>query len=1129
MSVDQLNVQLNLDAEEFSDGMKSAISLIKKLDSAIEVTDESIKKNRSIIRSWARAVRGSLTEFYSLTQLLSPITNTVSSITSSFIRANAEWEKTIAIMSGLASGAESVESATKMLNSEIAYLEELALKTPFTIQNLQASMVKLKAGGIDNLRFGMSALVDSVAKFGGTSTELDRAAIAIQQMSGKGVVSMEELRQQLGEAVPNAMQLMARGLNVSMGELSGIIESGTLEAKSAIRAMFYQMEIENGGAAQRMMGTWDGIMSQITTRLNKIMREMGATGLFEELKTQLQDFLDLLNRPETMTFFTEMARSMTELIRKIVSLAKYIDDLNVTMDILRNLVVTFAIVKFTKSIGAASRVFYGFVHGVDDSIRAVKGLAAPLSVMRVELEKQKRVTQASMEMFGFYNANLIKTADAAKRKAIIISGLTSTLRGLGVAAATIGRRMLSLLGPIGAVASIVLELANAFNLFGNEIDNVREKAQEMSTTLNADEYKTLSKSVSDAKNRLAEMTKELEKQNSLADTSTRAGILATNRANLIKAQMADLKKQISEDMTTLAKQSEKIGKSAADSFTPEFNNAMKDKSIEIKLDYTKSMNALAEARKNVEGINENELNKQLDEQKKTSDKLYFERTKAAQDAAAKEIYITKKAEIEKAAIGGETQEKQLDALKQQLELRLALNQKFYNDNISMMEKVGQAGVVQLDKASSFWDGSYRKMFLEQASLVAKLNGENAAYAKFQAKSLLEKQKDTVFTRSQTEALASNIDHIKEQIRAKKQLDATDIRLARSSAALASNQEKVEQTNPWLKVTSQQKKYLRDISLSIDTTKEMAKSFGEFSEEAKRSTQHTQKLKELLADQEGLDFLTSLQKMKEMTSTLEEQSMTESEIRSFRRDSYNEQIGYIQQLKNNIDELAMKSGMTKQELLQMFDGYEKALGKSIDQRSATSVEKLFKTWGDVTTQMDNMWSNTFRSMSGSLADFVMTGKLNFESLANSIIKNLIQISIQAAASEMFGGSGGIFGSLFGSSAAGSGAASTTAGATVTAFAKGGIAKANHPQVAIFGEGSMNEAFVPLPDGRAIPVNMNGSSAPKVSVNVINQTGEEATAEKGDMKFDGEQWVLDVVMKAMGRPGQFRSAMKGTNRQ
>ena len=41
-----------------------------------------------------------------------------------------------------------------------------------------------------------------------------------------------------------------------------------------------------------------------------------------------------------------------------------------------------------------------------------------------------------------------------------------------------------------------------------------------------------------------------------------------------------------------------------------------------------------------------------------------------------------------------------------------------------------------------------------------------------------------------------------------------------------------------------------------------------------------------------------------------------------------------------------------------------------------------------------------------------------------------------------------------------------------YASGGIA--NSPQMAIYGEGRMNEAYVPLPDGRTIPVTMQGNS-------------------------------------------------------
>jgi hypothetical protein len=98
-----------------------------------------------------------------------------------------------------------------------------------------------------------------------------------------------------------------------------------------------------------------------------------------------------------------------------------------------------------------------------------------------------------------------------------------------------------------------------------------------------------------------------------------------------------------------------------------------------------------------------------------------------------------------------------------------------------------------------------------------------------------------------------------------------------------------------------------------------------------------------------------------------------------------------------------------------------------------------------------------------------------------------------------------------------------------YATGGIA--NKPQVAIYGEGSMNEAFVPLPDGNTIPVTLSGggqqqvaTGAPAVQVNVINQTTQSVDAQQGNMRFDGKAYILDVVMTAASSPGPFRASMK-----
>jgi hypothetical protein len=65
-----------------------------------------------------------------------------------------------------------------------------------------------------------------------------------------------------------------------------------------------------------------------------------------------------------------------------------------------------------------------------------------------------------------------------------------------------------------------------------------------------------------------------------------------------------------------------------------------------------------------------------------------------------------------------------------------------------------------------------------------------------------------------------------------------------------------------------------------------------------------------------------------------------------------------------------------------------------------------------------------------------------------------------------------------------------------YAGGGIASS--PQLAMFGEGSRPEAYVPLPDGRTIPVTMKGGGVGNVVVNVdangsnVEGNGQQANA-------------------------------------
>ena len=99
------------------------------------------------------------------------------------------------------------------------------------------------------------------------------------------------------------------------------------------------------------------------------------------------------------------------------------------------------------------------------------------------------------------------------------------------------------------------------------------------------------------------------------------------------------------------------------------------------------------------------------------------------------------------------------------------------------------------------------------------------------------------------------------------------------------------------------------------------------------------------------------------------------------------------------------------------------------------------------------------------------------------------------------------------------------AALKRFAAGGVARS--PQLALFGEGSLPEAFVPLPDGRTIPVTLRGdtllpvpSAAEGAGVNVtynIDARGAEAGVEKRirDVLAQTQPAVIAGLMAQTGR--------------
>ena len=152
---------------------------------------------------------------------------------------------------------------------------------------------KLEGDGVRELFEGISASM-SVLGISGQDAEL--VFMAYTQMLAKGKISMEELRQQLGEKFPPAMQIFAKSIGKSVPEMIDLASKGALLSEEVLPKVAKQLNLEYGGATSGVHG-----LSIALSRLGTIGFEMSVkltnaySGLFAGIVNIFTSMADVVN------------------------------------------------------------------------------------------------------------------------------------------------------------------------------------------------------------------------------------------------------------------------------------------------------------------------------------------------------------------------------------------------------------------------------------------------------------------------------------------------------------------------------------------------------------------------------------------------------------------------------------------------------------------------------------------------------------------------------------------------------------------------------------------------------------------------------------------------------------------
>ena len=205
------------------------------------------------------------------------------------------------------------------------------------------------------------------------------------------------------------------------------------------------------------------------------------------------------------------------------------------------------------------------------------------------------------------------------------------------------------------------------------------------------------------------------------------------------------------------------------------------------------------------------------------------------------------------------------------------------------------------------------------------------------------------------------------------------------------------------------------------------------------------------------------------------------------------------------------------------------------QETTNYADLAKSTFDSTmSSINSAWTNNLEDMATGTKSFSKGIKDIFKDMTNAIIKMMIQLTFQQyimpKLQGLFGGAVSGIGSLGAAKGTSSfaGGGSFSSAFTGNRFAAGG--KTN-PGLMLVGENgpellqsSGSHRIYTASETRRL---MGGATSNNVVVNIVNQSGQELESKQQNSRFDGENYVIDVVVRAMeSNKGGMRDAIKAS---
>lgn len=271
-----------------------------------------------------------------------------------------------------------VGDSAEAQNEQWQYMVGLANKLGIELGVVATSYTKFAVAanavgiGMQETRYIYESIAKAGRVFALSSDDMNGVFKALEQMLSKGQVYAEELRGQLGERLPGAVALFAKGMGMSVQELTKALELGTVRAEDVIN-----FARENAEQVDALVDKASGSVQAAEARLQSAMvlfkLAIADSGFIEHYAKMLERLTTFLNSAEGQMAAAKLGEAFSHVADAVIYLADNLEQVE-------NILVTLALFKFgqmlvgmavniTKAVGKV-QLLTGSAYALETSLLA---------------------------------------------------------------------------------------------------------------------------------------------------------------------------------------------------------------------------------------------------------------------------------------------------------------------------------------------------------------------------------------------------------------------------------------------------------------------------------------------------------------------------------------------------------------------------------------------------------------------------------------------------------------------------------------------------------------------------------------------------------------------------------------